>query len=83
MSDVTLRGIGETYPPMGLFVLLWLNLRVRWREWRIGEAEGVFLQQMRGLWAAEVIRPRPRGSRNLLLVRSSPSKTRRPLRRLA
>jgi hypothetical protein len=43
---------------MGLFALLWLNLRVRWREWRTGDADGVFLQQMRGLWGAEAIRPR-------------------------
>lgn len=43
---------------MGPFSLLWLNLRVRWREWRTDGADGVFLQQMRGLWAAEAIRPR-------------------------
>lgn len=41
----------------GLFALVWLNLCVRWREWRAGEPDGVFLLQMRALWAADVIRP--------------------------
>jgi hypothetical protein len=54
---------------MGLFALLWLNLRVRWREWRTGEADGVFLQQIRAVCAAAVIRPR--GSQKLRLVRSN------------
>lgn len=64
-----------------LFALLWLNLRVRWREWRIGEPNGVLLQQMRALWAADVIRPR--SSRNLRLVRWNPQRARRALRRIA
>lgn len=55
---------------MGLFALLWLNLRVRWREWRTGETDGVFLQQMRAMWAADVIRPR--SAHTLRLVRSNP-----------
>lgn len=66
---------------MGLFALLRLNLGVRWREWRTGERGGVFLQQMRALWAAEVIRPR--SSRSLRVVRSHPQRARRALRRIA
>lgn len=52
-----------------LVALLWLNLRVRWREWRTSETDGVFLQQMRAAWAADVVRP----CRNhtLRLVRSN------------
>lgn len=68
---------------MGLFALLWLNLGVRWREWRTGEADGVFLQRMRGLWASEVIRPRPRSPRSLRLVRSQPRRALPAVRRIA
>lgn len=83
----TIQRIGETYGTAigsmrnGLFALLWLNLRIRWREWQGGEADGAFLQQMRALRAAEVIRPR--SSRDLRLVRSNPQRTGRTLRRLA
>ena len=59
----------------GLFALLWLNLHVRWREWRAGDADGLFLQQMRAMGAADVIWPR--SSRNLRLVRSNPQSARR------
>ena len=55
---------------IGLFALLWLNLRVRWREWRTGDRDGVFLQQMRALFAADVMRPR--SAHTLRLVRSNP-----------
>lgn len=64
-----------------VFALLWLNLRVRWREWRIDEPDGVLLQQMRALWAADVIRPRSSG--NLRLVRGNPQRARRALRHIA
>jgi hypothetical protein len=65
---------------MNLFALLRLNLRIRWREWRACEADGVLLQQMRALWAADVIRPRR--YRNLRLV-PNPAKRRWTLRRIA
>lgn len=54
---------------IGLGALLWLNVRVRWREWQTAAADGVFLRQMRALWAAEVIRPHR--ARPLRLVRST------------
>lgn len=53
---------------MDLFALLWLNLRVRWREWRTGDADGVFLQQMRAMRAEEDAR-RPRSVHKLRLAR--------------
>lgn len=65
----------------GLIAVLRLNLRVRWREWRTGEAEGVFLQQMRALRAAVVIRPH--SSRSLRLMRANPQRVPRVLRRVA
>lgn len=65
----------------GLIALLWLNLRVRWREWSARGAEGVFLQQMRALRAADVIRPS--SPRHLRLVRATPQRARQVLRRVA
>lgn len=55
---------------MGRFALLWLNVRVRWRERRTGETDGVFLQQMRAVMAADVIRPR--SAQKLRLIHSNP-----------
>lgn len=64
-----------------LVALLWLNLRVRWREWRTSEADGVLLQQMRAVWAADVIRPRR--NHTLRLVRSNPTRGQWAVRRVA
>lgn len=64
-----------------LVALLWVNIRVRWREWWTSEADGELLHQMRGLWAAEVIRPRP--YRTLRLVRSNPRRGHWTVRRVA
>lgn len=64
-----------------LVALVWLNLRVRWREWRTSKGDGVFLQQMRAVWAADVIRPRR--YRTLRLVRLNPKRGQGGVRHVA